>query len=73
MQNIDRPAQVGVLLAARRKQLKLSQARVAASLGLSQNRISELETQPQTMTVAQLLALANLLGLTLSIGDAAAA
>jgi HTH-type transcriptional regulator/antitoxin HipB len=59
------------LLAARRKQLKLSQAVTAAKLGLSQNRLSELESYPETLTVAQLLALLNVLGLDLQLGERA--
>jgi HTH-type transcriptional regulator / antitoxin HipB len=70
MQLITQSAQVGSLLAARRKTLKLSQTQVAEKLGLSQNRLSELESKPETLTVAQLLALANVLGLALRIGDA---
>lgn len=72
MQIVNHAAQVGALLAARRKSLALSQATVAAKLGLSQNRLSELESRPETLTVAQLLALARTLGLALQIGDAPA-
>jgi len=71
MQLITHSTQIGAILAARRKTLKQSQTQVAEKLGLSQNRLSELELQPETMTVAQLLALANILGLALNIGDAA--
>jgi HTH-type transcriptional regulator/antitoxin HipB len=60
-------AQVGGLLVSRRNQLALTQSEVAARLAWSQNRISELETQPATLTVEQLLAYLNLLGLELSI------
>jgi len=70
MQTITHSTQVGAILAARRKTLKLSQTQVAEKLGLSQNRLSELESQPETMTVAQLLALSNALGLALKIGEA---
>ena len=67
MQAITQSGQVGALLAARRKALKLSQARVAEELGFSQNRLSELESRPETMTTEQLLALANVLGLDLTL------
>lgn len=70
MQPIKHSTQIGAILAARRKTLKLSQTQVAEKLGLSQNRLSELETQPGTLTVAQLLALANTLGLAIHIGQA---
>lgn len=63
--------QVGATLAGRRKTLKLSQSDVATRLGLSQNRLSELESSPETLTVAQLLALLNVLGLEMSFGEAA--
>ena len=39
--------------------------------GLSQNRISELENQPDTLTVQQLLDMANVLGLELRLGERA--
>jgi HTH-type transcriptional regulator / antitoxin HipB len=59
--------QIGATLAARRKELGLSQTEVASRLGLSQNRLSELESRPETMTTEQLLALANVLGLELTL------
>ena len=70
MQPINQAAQVGALLAARRKSLGLTQARVAERVGLSQNRLSELESRPETLTLAQLLALADTLGLALHLGAA---
>jgi HTH-type transcriptional regulator/antitoxin HipB len=72
MHAITHFTQLGAILSARRKALKLSQTQVAERLGLSQNRLSELETQPETLTVAQLLALANVLGLSLHIGEGTA-
>jgi HTH-type transcriptional regulator / antitoxin HipB len=59
--------QIGATLAGRRKELDLSQTEVAKRLGLSQNRLSELESRPETMTTEQLLALANLLGLEVTL------
>lgn len=69
MHPIKHANQVGTALQSRRKALKLSQAQVAERLGLSQNRLSELESAPQTLTVDQLLALINVLGLELRIGE----
>lgn len=68
MHAIATAQQIGSALVARRKTLGLSQNDIGAKLNLSQNRISELETNPGTMTVAQLLALASILGLELRLG-----
>jgi HTH-type transcriptional regulator/antitoxin HipB len=73
MRPINHATQVGAILSARRKSLDLSQAEVAARLGLSQNRLSELESRPETLTVAQLLALLNILGLEMTVAEQAAA
>jgi len=59
--------QVGAIVAARRKQLELTQTEVASKLGLSQNRLSVLESRPGTLTVDQLMALLNALGLEMRI------
>lgn len=72
MQPINTPKQIGANLSGRRKHLKLSQAEVASKLGLSQNRLSELEARPETLTVEQLLALLNILGLEMNLGERAA-
>jgi HTH-type transcriptional regulator/antitoxin HipB len=69
MQPITHPKQVGASLQARRKALGLTQAQVAERLGLSQNRLSELETRPETFTLEQLLAVLNVLGLDLALGE----
>jgi len=71
MQAINNPTQIGATLSGRRKHLKLSQTDVANRLGLSQNRLSELEAKPETLTVEQLLALLNVLGLEMSLGERA--
>lgn len=68
MHPITTAAQVGQTFAGRRKQLGLSQTEVASRLGLSQNRLSELESSPETMTVAQLLGLAAILDVDVLIG-----
>jgi len=59
--------QVGAIVAARRKQLELTQTEVASKLGLSQNRLSVLESRPGTLTVDQLMALLIALGLEMRI------
>jgi HTH-type transcriptional regulator/antitoxin HipB len=69
MHPIATPTQIGAHLSGRRKQLKLSQTDAASRLGLSQNRLSELEARPETMTVEQLLALLNALGLEMVIRE----
>lgn len=72
MHPITHARQIGATLQARRKALDLSQAQVAEKLGLSQNRLSELENQPETLTVQQLLALANVLGIELTLAERSA-
>ena len=61
------PGQVGQVLRAARKSAKLSQKELAAKLGLSQNRVSELETDPGSMRVDQLLSMLSALGLELQV------
>jgi len=70
-QILSTSAQVGQVLASRRRALKLSQQAVAAKLGISQNRLSELEENPDRLTLDRLLAMANVLGLELTIHDKA--
>ena len=55
--------QVGQILLARRKELRMTQADVAVRLGISQNRWSELENRPAQLTLERLLALAGILDL----------
>lgn len=57
--------QVGRLLQSARKAAGHSQADLAALIGLSQPRLSKLEQNPGSATVAQLLALCGSLGLEL--------
>jgi HTH-type transcriptional regulator / antitoxin HipB len=66
-QIISVPSQVGLVLKAERKSAKLSQKQLAAKLGLSQNRLSELETDPGSMRVDQLLDFFHVLGLELQV------
>lgn len=69
MRPVNHATQVGAILSARRKALELSQRDVAARLGLSQNRLSELESRPETLTVAQLLALLTALDLEMTLAE----
>jgi HTH-type transcriptional regulator / antitoxin HipB len=69
MRIVSNARQIGGLLVGRRKHLKLSQAQVAEKLGLKQSRLSQLEANPETLTVDQLLMYARALGLQLTIGD----
>lgn len=62
-QPIVTASQLGLALQSTRKSRKLSQAQLASRLGLSQNRLSELEREPGTLSVDQLLALCGQLGL----------
>ena len=63
--SIRTATQLGALMLARRQALGLSQQDVASRLGISQNRLSELERNPERLTIERLLAYANLLGLEL--------
>jgi HTH-type transcriptional regulator/antitoxin HipB len=49
--------------------MDLSQQALAAKLGISQNRLSELETRPERLTLERLLTFLNLLGLELAIRE----
>lgn len=69
MLRVNSPQQAGRILTTRRKALRLSQATVAAGLGISQNRLSELEAHPERFTLDRLLALASQLGLELVLQE----
>ncbi len=69
MNPITTPTQLGRNIAARRKALHLSQQQLAAQLGISQNRLSELEAHPESLTLERLLALLNLLNLELTVRE----
>jgi HTH-type transcriptional regulator/antitoxin HipB len=68
-QVLTHSAQLGQILATRRRASKLSQRALAAKLAISQNRLSEIEANPGTLTVERLLELAGLLGLELVVQD----
>lgn len=59
--------QLGALLRSRRKTLRFTQAALAGKLGMSQNRVSELESAPEELTVRQLLQFLSALGLELTL------
>ena len=63
------PDQMAQLLAAGRRQAGLTQADAAARIGVSQSRISALETDATALTLAQLLALCGAYGLQLQVRD----
>jgi HTH-type transcriptional regulator / antitoxin HipB len=63
--------QIGQIVRARRRARKLSQREVAAKLGVSQGRLSVLETDAAGLTLDRLLTLANALGLEIVVRDAA--
>ena len=66
-QRILTPSQLGLLLHGARKNRKLSQQELARRLGLSQNRLSELERNAGVLSVDQLLAICGQLGLQLTV------
>ncbi|EIF33977.1 DNA-directed RNA polymerase specialized sigma subunit [Burkholderia sp. Ch1-1] len=61
--------QLGQLLVASRKRRKLTQAEVAQRVGLSQNRISYLEKNPDELSFKQLLSWCSAIGLELRLGE----
>lgn len=69
MQIITSPAQIGLLLQSARKLRGLSQSELAAGLGVSQSRLSKIEQDPASMSVAQLLRLCAQLRLEFSITE----
>jgi HTH-type transcriptional regulator/antitoxin HipB len=66
---IATPDQMAQLLAASRRQAGLTQAEAAARIGVSQSRISALETDAEPLTLTQLLALCGIYGLQLQLRD----
>ena len=61
--------QLGQLLVSTRKRHKLTQAAVATHVGLSQNRISHLESHADEISVKQLLSWCSALELELHLGE----
>ncbi|MCR6700784.1 MAG: helix-turn-helix domain-containing protein [Dokdonella sp.] len=67
-QTLRTPDQLGLVLQAARKARKLSQTALAARIGLSQSRVSQLEQHAGELSVDQLLAWSAALDLKLTIG-----
>ena len=61
--------QLGQLLKSARKRRKMTQADVAARLGLSQNRVSYLEQHPDELSFKQLLGWCAAVGLELQLTE----
>ena len=68
-QLVTTPAQLGEILRGRRKARGIPQRELAQKLGVSQNRLSALESNPERMTLDRLIAAANLLGLEIVVRD----
>jgi HTH-type transcriptional regulator/antitoxin HipB len=68
-QLIITPDQVGEILRGRRKARRIPQRELARKLGVSQNRLSALESHPGRLTLERMIAAANLLGLEIVIRD----
>lgn len=61
--------QLGQLLLSARKRCGLTQAAVGARLGLSQNRVSHLESHADELSAKQLLTWCAVVGLELSLSE----
>jgi HTH-type transcriptional regulator/antitoxin HipB len=68
-QLVTTPVQLGEVLRGRRKARSISQADLAAKLGISQGRLSTLESDPAGLTLERLLTLATVLGLEIVVQD----
>ena len=66
-QTLNHITQIGKIVAARRRALKISQQALAAKLGISQNYLSEIESGTKKLSTQRLLEIANVLGLELVI------
>lgn len=68
-QTLITATQLGHMLKSARKRQKLTQRAVAVRLGLSQNRVSYLETHPEELSFRQLLAWCAVVKLELKLGE----
>jgi HTH-type transcriptional regulator/antitoxin HipB len=68
---VNSPSQLSVILKATRKARGQTQARLGERIGVSQNRVSELEADTGTLTVDRLLALLHELGLEMIVRESA--
>lgn len=69
MQLLNSSTQLGHIIKARRKVLGLTQQALAARLAIAQNRISQLESDPGSLSFERLIDLFNILGLDLIVQD----
>ena len=60
---VQAPSQMGIHMKSRRRALGLTQAMLASQIGLSQKRLSVLESHPDRLSLKQLLSLAAVLKL----------
>lgn len=67
---IQSPEQLATLLKTSRQARRLTQAQLAARLGISQNRLSELESDAASLPLSRLLELTQALGLELLVRKA---
>ncbi len=67
---VHSPEQLSVLLKTTRKARKLTQGELAARIGLSANRFSELESDSGALTVQRLFELTQALGLEIFVQGA---
>lgn len=68
-QLLNSSAQLAHILKARRRVLGLTQQALATKLAITQNRVSQIETNPGALGFERLLELFNLLGLDLVAQD----
>ncbi|HEY6727566.1 MAG TPA: helix-turn-helix transcriptional regulator [Polyangiaceae bacterium] len=68
-QRVTTPGQVADILRQRRRSRGLSQTDVAFKLGLSQARVSAIESKPASLTLERLIALASVLDLEVVLRD----
>lgn len=66
-QVINLPAQLGPVLRSARKAAGLTQATLARRLGVSQSRVSDMETDPRTLNLEQFLHLLQVLKLEMTL------
>jgi HTH-type transcriptional regulator / antitoxin HipB len=68
-QLLNSSPQLAHILKTRRSALGLTQQALATKLAITQNRVSQIETNPGTLGFERLLELFNLLGLDLIVQD----
>ncbi|HVY06516.1 MAG TPA: helix-turn-helix domain-containing protein [Burkholderiales bacterium] len=69
MQLLNGSNQLGHIIKARRKALGLTQQALASRLAITQNRLSQIEAAPGSLTFDRLVDLLNILGLDLMVQD----